>query len=123
MQEHFTVEGPGLTSIRVTLGENAEEFRGSLMAPGWVVPSHLVALSKELAQVHLSDDDDYGRAILCEGGPVFAPVSFEREARFACGPAVGRLFDGRIEAAPEHSGLLGIGCRPIAVYGGRRRVS
>jgi hypothetical protein len=29
-----------------------------------------VALSKELAQVHLSDDDGYGRAIVCETDPV-----------------------------------------------------
>src|SRR5262245_5602497 len=70
MQESFTVEGPDLTPTRVTFGEAPESFRGSLMASSWNHPlRHLVALSKELAQIHLSDEDEYGCTILCEAEP------------------------------------------------------
>src|SRR5688572_21695958 len=34
-------------------------------------------------------------------------MSSKREARFACGTAVGRLGDGRIEAVPEDSAAAG----------------
>ena len=118
MQEHFTVEGPGLTCIPVTLGENAESFRGSLMAPGWARPlRHLVALSKELAQVHLSDDDEYGRAILCDAEPVFVLCRLSERLGLPVVPQWADWVMAELKRRQKIHRLLGIGCLPVAVYG------
>ena len=118
MQENFTVEGPGLTSIPVTLGENAESFRGSLMAAGWTRPlRHLVALSKELAQVHLSDDDDYGRAILCDADPTFVLYRLSERLGLPVVPEWAAWVMGELKRGQNIHPLLGIGCHPVAVYG------
>lgn len=118
MQESFTVEGPGLTSILVTLGENAESFRGTLMAPGWSRPyRHLVALSKELAQVHLSDDDEYGPAILCEADPTFVLYRLSERLGLPVVPDWAAWVMGELKRRQKIHPLLGIGCHPVAVYG------
>jgi len=118
IQEHFTVEGPGLTSIPVTLGENVESFRGSLMAPDWNRPlRHLVALSKEFAQVHLSDDDEYGRAILCDTEPVFVLCRLSERFGLPVAPQWADWVMAELKRCQKIQRLLGIGCRPIAVYG------
>jgi len=118
MQENFTVEGPGLPSVSVTLGENAESFRGSLMAPGWSRPCrHLVALSKELAQVHLSDDDEYGRAILCEADPTFVLYRLSERLGLPVVPDWAAWVMGELKRGQKIHPLLGIGCHPVAVYG------
>ena len=118
MEEHFTVEGPGLTSIRVTLGENAESFRGSLMDPGWARPlRHLVALSKELAQVHLSDDDEYGRAILCDAEPVFVLYRLSERLGLPVVPQWADWVMAELKRRQKIHRLLGIGCHPVVVHG------
>ena len=118
MQENFTVEGPGLTSIPVTLGENAESFRGSLMAPGWTRPvRHLVALSKELAQVHLSDEDEYGRAIICEADPRFVLYRLSERLGLPVLPEWAAWVMGELKRGQKIRALLGIGCHPVVVYG------
>ena len=118
MQEHFTVEGPGVSSIVVTLGQNTESFRGSLIAPSWARPlRHLVALSKELAQVHLSDDDEYGRAILCDAEPVFVLCRLSERLGLPVAPQWADWVMAELKRRQKIQRLLGIGCRPIAVYG------
>jgi len=118
LQESFTVEGPGLTSILVTLGEDAESFRGSLMAPGWTRPyRHLLALSKELAQVHLSDDGEYGRAILCEADPTFVLYRLSERLGLPVVPEWAGWLMVELKRAQKIHPLLGIGCHPVAVYG------
>jgi hypothetical protein len=118
MQEHFTVEGPGLSSIGVTLGENAESFRGSLMAPGWARPlRHLVALSKELAQVHLSDDDEYGGVILCDAEPVFVLCRLSERLGLPVVPQWADWVMVELKRRQKIHRLLGVGCLPVAVYG------
>jgi len=118
MQESFAVEGPGLTSIAVTLGENAESFRGSLMAPGWTRPlRHLVALSKELAQVHMSDDDEYGRAILCDADPVIVLYRLSERLGLPVVPEWADWLMAELKRRQKIHRLLGIGCHPVAVYG------
>ena len=118
LQESFTVEGPGLTSILVTLGENAESFRGSLMAPGWTRPlRHLVTLSKELAQVHLSDDDEYGRAILCEVDPTFVLYRLSERLGLPVVPEWADWLVAELKRRQKIHRLLGVGCHPVAIYG------
>jgi hypothetical protein len=118
MQEKFTVEGPDLASIPVTLGEKAESFRGSLVAPGWTRPfRHLVALSKGLAQVHLRDDDDYGRAILCDAEPVFVLCRLSERLGLPVAPQWADWVMAELKRRQKIHRLLGIGCHPVAVYG------
>jgi hypothetical protein len=118
MQETFTIEGPSVTSIHMTLGENAESFRGSLMAPDWTRPlRHLVALSKELAQVHLSDDDEYGRAIVCEADPVFVLYRLSERLGLPVVPDWAAWMTAELKRGQKIHRLVGIGCRPVVVYG------
>ena len=118
MQETFTIEGLGIASLPVTLGENAESFRGSLMAPGWSRPlRHLVALSKELAQVHLSDEEEYGRAILCEADPTFVLYRLSERLGLPVVPEWAAWVIGELKRRQKIHPLLGIGCHPVAVYG------
>src|SRR6516225_10723620 len=47
----FTVEGPGLKTLSVSLGEEAQCFRGTIAIPGRSRPlRHLVAISAEMAK-------------------------------------------------------------------------
>lgn len=118
MQENFTVEGTGVSSTVVSLGEDAQSFRGSLMAPGCTRPvRHLVALSKELAQVHLTDDDKYGRAILCAADPVFVLYRLSERLGLPVVPEWAGWVMAELKRRQKIHPLLGVGCRPVAVYG------
>lgn len=118
MQENFVIEGPDLRSLKVTVGDSPETFRGLLMAPGWARPvRHLVALSKELAQVHLSDDDGYGRVILCEADPAFILYRLSERLGLPVVPDWAPWMMAELRRREKIHPLVGIGCHPIAVYG------
>ena len=76
-----------------------------------------MALSKELAQVHLSDDDDYGRAILCEADPTFVLYRLSERLGLPVVPEWAAWVMGELKRGQKIHPLLGIGCHPVAVYG------
>ena len=68
----FEVNGPGRPRLYVTLGPEAEVFRGSINVPGRRrAVRHLVAISKELALTRTSADLKARRTVLVSDGPRF----------------------------------------------------
>jgi hypothetical protein len=115
-REWFTVEAPDSTSFRITLGDNAECFRGSLQVEGGKRPfRHLIGVSEELAQIR-------------SGGNTERTIVFDDSAHFVWA-TLGHVhgLPGRSEWADWIVGelnrlkaiqpLVGIGCNPILVKG------
>ncbi len=63
---------PGRPGITVSLGPEAQCFRGSVAVPGRKRPGrHLVAVSAELAKTKPGTDREGRRTILCDDDPAF----------------------------------------------------
>jgi hypothetical protein len=117
-RDWFTVEAPDQTSFHVTLGANAESYRGSLQVDGLKRPlRHLVAISEELAQAGSGKNTE--RAILFDDSPQFAWASVAHvhglpgRAEWA-GWVMAELT--RLKAVQP---LIGIGCNPVLVKGSK----
>src|SRR5579862_58202 len=70
-QSAFTVEVRGVEPIPVSLGEDAQCFRGTINIAGRKPIRHLVAISAELAKTRPGVDVVSRRTILCDNGPTF----------------------------------------------------
>ncbi len=112
----FTVEAPDQTTFHITLGANAECYRGSLQVDGHKRPlRHLVAISEELAQVGSGKNTE--RTILFDGSPQFAWATLTHVHGL---PVTSEWADWmvseliRLKAVEP---LVGIGCNPILVKG------
>jgi hypothetical protein len=112
----FTVEAPDQTSFYVTLGANAESYRGSLQVDGHKRPlRHLVAISEELAQVGSGKNAE--RTILLHDSAQFAWASLAHVHGL---PGTGEWADwiaGELKRLNAVQPLIGIGCSPVLVKG------
>jgi hypothetical protein len=115
-RDWFTIEAPDQTSLRVTLGANAESYRGSLFVNGQKRPlRHLVAVSEELAQI--ASGKCMERTILFHDSPQFAWASL---AHIHGLPGAAEWADwilGELKQLKAVHPLIGIGCDPILVKG------
>lgn len=118
MEERFTVQGPEMPTIIVTLGKDPQTFRGSISSPGWKRPvRHLVAISNEVSQTYLSDDSEYSPSIICDSDPVF--ILYRLATRFGLPvmPEWTSWFVSELNRKQKVHPLVGLGCRPTVVYG------
>jgi hypothetical protein len=117
-RDWFTVEAPGQTSFHVTLGANAESYRGSLQVEGHKRPlRHLVAISEELAQVGSGKNAE--RTILLHDSPQFVWASLAHVHGL---PGTGEWADwimGELRRMKAVQPLIGIGCGPILIKGAK----
>jgi hypothetical protein len=114
--DSFSVEAPDQTSFHVSLGANAESYRGSLQVEGHKRPlRHLVAISEELAQVGNGKNGE--RTILFHDSPSFVWASL---AHIHGLPGTAEWADwimAELKRLKAVQPLTGIGCNPLLVKG------
>ena len=114
--DSFTVEGPGYTNLRITLGDKAQCFRGSLHVEEQKRPfRHLVAISEELAQVGSGKDTE--RAILFNDSSVFVWSALTHLHGLPGTPAWAEWIVNELRRLEAFQPLIGIGCSPVLVKG------
>lgn len=121
-QATFIVNGPDSAPVRVTLGDDAQVFRGSITIAGLKRPlRHLVAASRELALTRPGADVKARRTILCSGDPAF--VLYRVGVRFGLPvlPEWSSWFWSELERRRAVRPLIGIGCHPVIVNGTKKR--
>jgi hypothetical protein len=115
-RDWFTVEDAERRSFRVSIGANAECFRGSLLWEGHKRPlRHLVALSEELAQAAGGKNTE--RTILIDDSPSFIWASLVQVHGL---PGISEWADWIVEDLKRLQAtqtLVGIGCNPLLVKG------
>jgi len=119
-RDWFTIEAPDGSSFRVSLGGNAESYRGSLLLEGQKRPlRHLVAVSEELAQTASGKSTE--RTILIHDSAQFVWASL---AYVHGVPGISEWADWIVDELKRSKAiqpLVGIGCRPVLVTGAKGR--
>lgn len=113
-RDWFTVEGADRASLRVSLGANAECYRGSLQMEGQKRPlRHLIAVSEELAQAASGKNTE--RAIIVDDRASFIWASV---AHLYGVPGASEWADWvvcELRRMKVVRKLAGIGCSPVLV--------
>ena len=119
-QNLFTVEAPGIDPLTVTLGEDAQCFRGTITIAGRRPIRHLVAISAELAKTRPGADPQGRRTILCDNDPTF--VLYRTAQRFGLPvvPDWAGWFNEELKRHGAIKPLLGLGCSPMHVSGTKK---
>ncbi len=116
----FQIHLPGRSVMTVSLGIEAQCFRGSVVVSNRERPvRHLVAISSELAKTKPGADREGTRTVLCDDDPVF--VLYRVAARFGLpvAPAWAPWFMQELRARKAVRPLLGLGCSPVLVTGSK----
>jgi len=117
----FTVSGPGLDSMSVTLGEGAECFRGSLNLTGRKRPArHLVGVSAELAKTRPGADPEGRRTVLCDDDPTFVLHRIAQRFGLPVAPEWAGWFKEELTRRQAIRALVGLGCSPALVLGTKK---
>ncbi len=112
----FIVEGPGVSRMVVTFGENAKVFRSSIAIPGRNhAVRHLVAVSEELSLTQAGAGSEAQRTILCDDSPRF--ILYRLGVRFGLPvlPEWSEWVTGELERRRAVLPLVGLNCRPVLV--------
>lgn len=116
--EGFTIEGPDVTPIHVSLGRNAQTNRASLQLSDRKRPlRHLIGISEEL----LNNVGTTGRTILAHSDSAFLWMSLAQIHGLPGVPEWADWFCARLEKHNSVVPLLGIGCDPVLVKGEKKR--
>ncbi len=117
-RDWFTVEDPDGTSFRVSLGSNAECYRGSLQLEGHTCPlRHLIAVSKELTQT--ANGKNTERIIILDDCAQFVWASVAHAHGM---PGTSEWADWILDELKRMKAiqtLVGIGCSPVLVKGSK----
>jgi len=115
-REWLTIEFPDGSTVRSTLGTNAQSYRGSISVEGSKHPlRHIVAVSEELSQIGTGKITE--RVILLDDSPEFVWKSL---AQIHGLPGVSDWSSwvmGELTRLKKIEFLRGIGCSPILVKG------
>ncbi len=115
-REWFTVEAPDYTSFRISLGGNAECFRGSLQVEGSKRPlRHLIGVSEELAQIGSGKNAE--RTIVFDHSAHFVWSSLAHVHGLPGRSEWADWIVGELIRLKAIQPLVGIGCNPILVKG------
>lgn len=121
-EARFYATGPGVNRLMITLGKEAEVFRGSISVQGRRRPlRHLVALSEELSWTRAGGNPTARRTILCNSDRAF--VLYRIGVRFGL-PVLAEWsewFSQELEQRKAIEPLIGIGCAPALVKGTKKR--
>lgn len=117
-RESFTVDAPGEGSWQVTLGAGVECYRGSIQLPGSRrMLRHLIAVSRELAQTTASRGVE--RIILANDDEEFIWSAISQIHGVPGAPEWAQWIVGDLRRAKALEPLIGIGCVPVLVKGGK----
>lgn len=115
-RECFTVEHPNRDSLRVSLGANAECYRGSLSVEGYKRPlRHLVAISEELVQS--TSGTNANRLIVLDDSPQFIWESIAHAHGVPGASEWAEWIVQELRRLNAIERLIGIGCSPVLVKG------
>ncbi|MGH9374927.1 MAG: hypothetical protein ACRD1J_02030 [Terriglobia bacterium] len=117
----FKVEGPGLSSVGLSLGEKAECYRGSLNISGRRAVRHLVAISAEMAQTRLGGGMESNRTVLSDDDPVFVLYRLSERFGLPVVPEWAEWFSRELTRHRATTPLAGLGCSPVLVVGTKDR--
>ncbi len=116
----FTVSGPDLQPMKVTFGEGAQCFRGTVSTAGRKRPvRHLVIVSAEIAG-KVPVDAKIIRTILCDSDPAFVVRRLAEQMGLPVVPEWAGWLLGELERCQAVVSLIGIGCRPLAVRASKK---
>jgi hypothetical protein len=116
----FQIHLPDRRSMAVSLGPEAQCFRGSITVSNRERPvRHLVAVSSELAKTKPGADQAGARTVLCNDDPVF--ILYRLAIRFGLPvvPAWAPWFMKELRERRAICPLLGHGCSPVSVSGSK----
>ena len=122
-EARFTVSGPGLGSLAVTLGERPQLFRGSLQVPGRKHSvRHLVALSQEFSETQAGLNAAAERTILYDREPHF--LAYRLGVRFGVPvlPNWSAWVASELEGRRWVQELPGLGCQPVLVTANKKNL-
>ena len=115
--ESFTIEGPDVTPIHVSLGRNAQTYRASLqLSDRKRHLRHLIGISEEL----LNNAGSTGRTILAHADSAFSWMSLAQIHGLPGTPEWADWFCARLEKQKAVIPMLGIGCNPLMVKGDKK---
>ena len=116
----FQIHSPGYPTMTVSLGAEAQCFRGNVVVSNRERPvRHLVAISLDLAKTKPGADREGARTVLCGDDPVF--VLYRVAARFGLPvvPGWAPWFMTELTKRKAIRPLLGVGCSPVLVSGNK----
>ncbi|MCI0723682.1 MAG: hypothetical protein L0338_32695 [Acidobacteria bacterium] len=118
----FQARIPGRPPIAISLGPEAQSFRGSVTIQGRNRPiRHLVALSAELLKTRPGADREGKRTILYDEDPAFVLYRLSRRFGLPVVPEWSTWFRRELERRRAIEPLLGLGCSPVLVKGSKER--
>jgi len=118
----FFASGPQFKRVMISLGKDADVYRGSINIPGRRRPlRHLVAISEELSQTRAGGNPTARRTVLCDDDPAF--MLYRVGVRFGLPvlPEWSEWFGREVERHKAVEPLMGLGCRPLLVKGTKKR--
>jgi hypothetical protein len=116
----FQIRFPGYKAA-ITLGPEAQCFRGSVMVPSRKRPiRHLAALSAELFKTKPGVDREGGRTILCYADPVFVLYRIAYRYGLPAVPEWAPWFMRELNQRKSITPLVGLGCSPLLVKGNKQ---
>jgi len=117
----FELQLPGDAARSISLGPEAQCFRGSLVVPSRKRPArHLVAVSAELAKTKPGVDREGDRTILCDDDPAFVLYRVAYRYGLPVVPEWATWFMHELNQQKAIFPLLGLGCSPVVVKGNKR---
>jgi len=122
INEHsvFTVEGTGSDPITVTLGEDAQCFRGTIAIAGRTPIRHLVAVSADVAKTGAGADPKGKRTVLCDDDPTFIFYRIAHRFGLPVVPDWAGWFKEELRRHEALQSLVGLGCSPVLVTGTKK---
>src|SRR5216683_7065737 len=115
------IDLPGRPGITVSLGPEAQCFRGSVAVPGRKRPvRHLVAVSAELAKTKPGTDREGRRTILCDDDPMFVLYRVACRYGLPVVPEWAPWFMRELNQRKAIRPLMGLGCSPVVVKGNKQ---
>jgi hypothetical protein len=118
--DRFMIEGPEVPPIRVCLERNAQCFKGSIQLPGRKKPlRHLIGMSEELILVSRSANT--GSVLLVGSDKQFVWGSVADIYGIPGIPEWADWFEGELKTHHAIAPILGIGCNPVIVKGGKEQ--
>ena len=121
--QRFGVSLPDGREVFGFFGEDAVTYRASVQVPGRKRPvRHLVVIGQEFFRTTLATDGESRRTILYDDTPDF--VLRRLAARFGLPtlPHWAIWFGDELRRRKLIEGVLGLGCDPVAVRGGKHRM-
>ena len=119
-QSLFALEPSGIDPVTVTLGEDAQCFRGTITIAGCKPIRHLVAISAELLRTRPGADPGGRRTILCDNDPTFVLFRISQRFGLPVVPEWAGWFNEELHRRGAMKPLIGVGCSPVMVSGTKK---